>query len=185
MLRNWRSASSMQQDPPIPDVADHDPGEDVRFTLEQTGEWIRAADAKAGLLSAALAVLVAAITAKFDRAHVVNWADFPGDAIKAGLLAATLLSLVKSAYNLKGVLIPRTQPGSEPTRYSWPWVESASLEEIVKIPTSSSRREAWVQAKTLATIAKDKHRNFTTALRWSAITAGSFLLWVGSMAWFK
>jgi hypothetical protein len=130
-------------------------------------------------------VLVAAITAKFDRAHVANWSDFPGDAIKAGFLTATLLSLVKSAYNMKGVLIPRTQPGSEGTRYSWPWVENTSVERLVQLSPSTSRREAWVQAKTLATIAKDKHRNFTVALRWSAIATGFFLLWVGSLAWFK
>ncbi|MFJ3940063.1 hypothetical protein [Streptomyces parvus] len=157
----------------------------MRFALEQTGEWIRAADAKTGLLGAALAVLVAAITAKFDRAHVANWSEFPGDAIKAGLLAVTLISLVKSAYNMKSVLAPRTQPGSEATRYSWPWVESTSIEGLVQLPPSTSRREAWVQAKTLAIIAKEKHRNFTVALRWSAITTGFFLLWVGSLAWFE
>lgn len=184
MLLNRRRGPSTQN-ASASEIGGHDPGDDVRLTLEQSGEWIRAADAKTGLLGAALAVLVAAITAKFDRAHVAHWSDFPGDAIKAGLLAVTLFSLVKSAYNMKNVLIPRTQPGSERTRYSWPWVESASIEELVQLPHSTSRREAWVQAKTLAAIAKAKHSNFKIALRWSAITTGFFLLWVGSLAWFE
>lgn len=182
-LRRRRGQGS--QNSSAPTVVDHDPGEDVRFVLEQTGEWIRAADAKIGLLSAAIAVIVAAITGKFDRAHVAHWSNFPGDAIKAGLLAATMLSLVKSAYHMKGVLVPRVQPGSEGTRYSWPWVETSPVDTLTQLPSSTSRREAWVQAKTLAAIAVEKHRNFTAALRWSAITTGLFLLWVGSLAWFE
>lgn len=184
MLLRWRRRPE-SRNPSIPSVDDHDPGEDVRFILEQTGEWIRAADAKAGLLGAALAVLVSAITVKFDRAHVENWSNFPGDAIKAGLLVATMLALVKSAYHLKGVLLPRTQPGSESTRYSWPWVESSTADRLMQLSPSTSRREGWIQAKTLAIIAKEKHQNFTAALRWSAITTGLFLLWVGTLAWFE
>jgi hypothetical protein len=130
-------------------------------------------------------VIVAAIAGKFDRAHVVHWSDFPGDAIKAGLLTTTMLALAKCTYHMKGVLIPRIQPGDESTRYSWPWVASSAVDSLSQLSPSTSRREAWVQAKTLAAIAKEKHLNFTAALRWAAITTGLFLLWVGSLAWFE
>ncbi|MCC8453392.1 MULTISPECIES: hypothetical protein [Streptomyces] len=166
-------------------VDGQDPGEDVRFVLEQTGEWIRAADAKTGLLGAALAVLVAAIAAKFDRAHIAHWSDFPGDAIKGAILVATMLALIKAAYHMKGVLLPRTQSGDEDTRFSWPWVEKSTTEDLVRLSAATARREAWTQAKTLASIAKAKHEQFTYALKWSSITTALFFGWVVSLAWFE
>ncbi|MCX5293635.1 hypothetical protein [Streptomyces sp. NBC_00183] len=167
------------------EVESHDPGEDVRLVIEQTGEWIRSADAKTGLLGAALAVLVSAIAAKFDRPHIAHWSDFPGDAIKAALLAATMLSIVKSAYHMKGVLVPRTPPGAEETRYSWPRVADLPIDQLTALPAANSRREAWVQAKTLSIIAKVKHHQFILALRWSAIATALFLMWVGALTRFK
>jgi hypothetical protein len=182
VLLNWRRRAVERADS---QVESHDPGEDVRLLIEQTGEWIRSADAKAGLLGAALAVLVSAIAAKFDRPHVAHWSDFPGDAIKATLLVATMLSIVKSAYHMKGVLIPRTPPGAEATRYSWPRVADLPVDHLTALPAADSRREAWVQAKTLSIIAKVKHRQFILALRWSAIATVLFLIWVGALVRFK
>ncbi|MEU1171926.1 hypothetical protein [Streptomyces microflavus] len=165
--------------------SDQDPGEDVRFVLEQTGEWIRAADAKTGLLGAALAILVTAITAKFDRAHIAHWSDFPDGAIKGVMLMTTMLALIKSAYHMKGVLLPRIQPGDGDTRFSWPWIDKTTTEQLIRLSSATTRREAWIQAKTLSSIAKTKHEQFTYALKWSAVTTALFFGWAASLAWFE
>jgi hypothetical protein len=135
-------------------------------------------------LGAAAAVLISAIAAKFNRAHIAHWSHFPGDAIKAALLGATLISLIKCTYHMKNVLSPQVESGFEASRFSWPWVENTSIDALTQLPATSSRREAWAQAKMLAVIAKKKHRNFRLALWWFAAAAGIFLLWIAALAWF-
>ncbi|MEU9583262.1 hypothetical protein [Streptomyces werraensis] len=162
---------------------DHDPGEDVRFTLEQVGEWIRSADTKAGLLAPTLALLMSPAFDNFSKRQLTDFLDSPRNFLGALLFVGFGLTFVVAAFFVAQVLIPRTQHAVRSSRYSWPWLCETDLHVLTSLSPSESREEAWAQAKILAQIAQWKHRNFKLALR-TTIMNGIFLIsWLFVSAW--
>lgn len=147
---------------------------DVEFVIAQTGEWIRAADTKAGLLFGAVALLGgwAFASARAELALVRA-----GVAEPLGLLAIGLSALVITVAGglLLAVLMPRV--GISVTRYAWPWVAAVQLPDVMSLGTETRRQEAWIQAMALARIAGTKHRLLRGASWCSALGGATLLMW--------
>ncbi|NEC52449.1 hypothetical protein G3I18_28415 [Actinospica acidiphila] len=163
--------------------AGHDPGEDVRFTLEQVGEWIRSADTKAGLLAPTLALLMSPAFGNFNKRQLTNFLDSPREFIGASLFVGFGLTFGMAAFFVAQVLIPRTQHAVRSSRYSWPWLCDADLHVLTALSPAESREEAWAQAKNLAQIAQWKHKYFKLALRTTIINAVLLIAWLFITAW--
>ncbi|MFG2028141.1 hypothetical protein [Streptomyces sp. NPDC048825] len=161
----------------------HDPGEDVRFTLEQVGEWIRSADTKAGLLAPTLALLVSPAFDNFSKRQLIDFLDSPRDFIGTLLFVGFSLTFGMAAFFVAKVLIPRTQHAVRSSRYSWPWLCETDLHVLTALSPSESREEAWAQAKNLAQIAQWKHKNFKLALRTTIANAAFLTAWLFVSAW--
>lgn len=163
--------------------SDHDPGEDVRFSIEQTAEWIRGADTKTGLLGTAVAILVAAVSGKVHKAEFTLAFKSVHNSIEAAFLVAFLVCLFISSYQMVRVLVPRVQPGSSDSRYSWPWLANSSENQLRGLSAATSRSEAWVQAQTLAIICREKYKHFKCALMWALGCGLAFLGWAVALGW--
>ncbi|MFD9982947.1 hypothetical protein ACFWZJ_21485 [Streptomyces massasporeus] len=168
---------------PDESLANHDPGEDVRFTLEQVGEWIRSADTKAGLLAPTLALLVSPAFDNFSKKQLTDLLDSPRNFIGGVLFAGFGITFVMAAFFIASVLIPRTQHAMRSSRYSWPWLCETDLHILTSLSPSESREEAWAQAKNLAQIAQWKHKYFKMALRATIANAAFLITWLFVSAW--
>lgn len=142
----------------------HDPGEDVRFLIAQTSANIANADTKAGLLVAGLAVLLGGIATHGQSLLREPWRQGWHNIASAVGLSLAAVFAIASALLLVRVLIPRTFQPTEATRFAWPWLEAQTLDDLVKMPDESLRREAWIQVIELARIANKKYRAFKLGL---------------------
>lgn len=148
---------------------------DIEFLLGQTGEWIRSADTKSGLLLAALTVLLGSVSSSVRSLRGL-WSGHPHRLEALILLAGSVVLLAVAYALLVAVLLPR-HSSTTATRYAWPWVNTASLETLEHLPPDSRRTEAWRQAKQLAAIASRKHTLFTAAVWFSAGSTMCLLGW--------
>jgi hypothetical protein len=141
---------------------------DVRFAIDQFARLITNADAKGGLLGAALAVLVdsvgqqgRAIAHRLPPASTVDWAALL--ALLTGIAAIGL-----SVAFLVRAVVPRIERSGGFSRYSWPSVVVVPTGELVAADELSDREHGWRTAKIMASIAGRKFES----LRWA------FLCWV-------
>ena len=149
-------------------------GDDALTAISETGLWIRSADTKTGFGLTGLTILLAA-QASQARTLQVLWKDTSAAAAAEWLLALSVLTLGAAYLLFVGVLTPRTQT-TAPNRFSWPWVASASDDELQVLSRASVRREAWLQARTLASIAATKFRLLKWGIRSTAVSALLYLL---------
>jgi hypothetical protein len=174
--RRNRSTSPVPTPQPLPAPSNEPDTTDVEFLLGQTAEWIRAADTKAGLLLAALTVLLGGISSS-ARDLKTLWSGHHVDRLDALIVLAASVALLAVAYALLiAVLLPRRSSPAD-SRYAWPWVNSASLLDLERLTPDSRRTEAWRQAKQLAAIAARKHCLFTAAVWFSSGSVACFLAW--------
>lgn len=147
---------------------------DARFAITHVATSIANADAKAGLLAAALTFTVAAVAgqgaqiAKLIRSHSV----LDGFALLA--MALAVLALVVSALHVLRAVQPRVD-SADSTRFDWPSLADADVEALMAVPPAAAGREAWLHAKQLSLIARAKFAAIAVALRWFAL-GGAFLL---------
>lgn len=154
--------------------ADDDPGTDVLAVISETGLWIRSADTKTGFGLTGLTVLLAA-EASQARSLQILW-KAPSTAPATEWILATSVVFLAAAYCLfVGVLLPRSQVPKK-NRFSWPWLSRASDEQLEAIDSGAARREAWRQARVLATIASTKFRFLTLAIGATAVSALLYLV---------
>lgn len=174
--------------PPDDDAAGHAARhlEDAEFAITSFGAWIVSADTKAGLLSAATALLVGALVG--ERSNLVTAArgQLSIDVAVLGLLAFTAAALLLTAGFLGGVLYPRKSPHAD-SRFAWPrHVAPAPLDMTRLVEQRHDEeeiaKEAWLQATALATIARSKFRWFKHALVVFAISVLGFLALVATSA---
>jgi hypothetical protein len=154
--------------------ANDDPGTDVLAIISETGVWIRGADTKTGFGLTGLTVLLAA-EASQARTLQILWEATSAAPAAEWLLAASAVFLAVAYCLFVGVLLPRTQT-RKPNRFSWPWLCQASDEELGAIDSGAVRREAWLQARTLATIASTKFRFLNWAIRSTAVSVLLYLV---------
>lgn len=171
-MRRLRNGSAQTSGPTT--VLQSDTG-DVEFLLGQTGEWIRAADTKAGLLLAALTVLLGGISSSARNLRGL-WSAHRNHTAALTVLAISVVLLAIAYALLIALLLPhRSSPTA--TRYAWPWVHKTALRKLESLPLESRRKEAWVQAKQLASIASRKLGLFTAAVWASTASTACFLGW--------
>jgi len=77
---------------------------------------------------------------------------------------------------LVAVLLPRTR-FSGPSRYAWPWIAKAGLDDLEGLKPNSLREEGWRQARQLAEIAAFKYRYFASAVWVTAGSVGCLMVW--------
>ena len=151
------------------------PTSDVEFVVGQTGEWIRNADTKTGLLLTGLTVLLAGISGHAGDLRAV-WSANTEPPVAVWVLAGSVAFLAVAYGLLVAVLVPRTT-GLQPSRYSWPWLATQSLAQLEALAPSTARSEALTQARTLAGIAARKYKFFALAVWASGASIGLFLIW--------
>lgn len=154
--------------------------DDAYQAITTIGGWVTNAEAKVGLLTAAVTVLAGAVVRQRDQVEQLLLATVDTRGL-IGLIAlgVCVVALVVCAWHLFRALQPHLDVGQEPSRFAFPDLAGAEL-EVLADPASvaTARREAWVQAQTLARIARDKYRSFALALR-AGIAAGiAFVGWL-------
>jgi hypothetical protein len=148
---------------------------DAEFVIGQTGDWIRSADTKAGLLFGALAVLSGWLGSSAEGLRGL-WSGQPHQLDALIALAGCVVLLAVANVLLVGVLIPRRSTDAA-TRYAWPSVSKKSLDDLLALTPETRREEAWKQAKQLAEIASRKHDLFAVAVWFSIGSVLCFLTW--------
>ena len=149
---------------------------DARFAITHVATSITNADAKAGLLAAALSFTVAAVSgqraeiAKLIRAHSV----VDGFALLA--MALAVLAFTISAVHILHAIQPRVDSAAS-TRFGWPSLADADVDELAAVPPAAAGREAWLHAKQLSLIARAKFADITVALRWFGFGAAFLFAW--------
>ena len=138
-------------DPQSESVSPRHDLEDAHHAIDYVSGWIRAADTKAGLLSAAIALMITGMLQQDNPIGTVP-TDLAGIArvlIWVGLLVAVLA--------VGATIAPRTSPTATPCRFAFPTLADGRWTRSVA-SRSNIADEAWVQAKALAVIAKRKHQ---------------------------
>ncbi len=142
--------------PPVP-VEPADDLADAHKALGYFGTWINSADTKAGLLSAALAVVIAAVTqqrgAVADVVRPANGGELAALCLLGLLGAFVIVALVA----LARAITPRTQPSDIPSRFGFPTVAFHGWKHL-PATRAQAAEEAWSQAHALAGIAATKNR---------------------------
>lgn len=91
------------------------------------------------------------------------------------VLAAAILSLAIAYVLAISVLVPRTR--SVRSRYAWPWLATASADELLALRPGEAPAEAWIQAKALAVIARIKFSRFKLAVWATAVSVALLITW--------
>ncbi|MFE3054822.1 hypothetical protein [Nocardia sp. NPDC059239] len=141
------------------------PWEDAKLAMTEFGNWIKNADTKVTILTAALGILVASTASNIDTLHAAlsnpafrhKWIL----SVPLGLLCCAILATAGFAYQ---ALKPRSGGASTQNRFSWPSVADSSCPPSDLDPMATLV-EAWTQNHALARIAALKYRAFANALR--------------------
>jgi hypothetical protein len=144
---------------------------EARFAVTEIGSWIRAADAKATVLTAAVGVVLAAASTHAD--NVTRGLHHAGTSRYWLLAPGVGLFLVSSAgagVALYRVLTPRKDIGTRLNHFAWPSLASEASPSIPGLK-DDLQFEAWEQAHLLSRIAAKKYAAFRWALRWFAMQA--------------
>lgn len=146
--------------------------EDAKFAIQETGGWVKNADAKVTILGAAIGVLFAATIARLaDFVHVVRSAP---DCLPLYwvLLVGFSTCLAAAGMFIFDALRPRTAHAAG-NRFAWPSL-AATSPNLLLFEEAGVSAEAWQQAHTLACIASRKYRAFARALISFAVALVSF-----------
>lgn len=93
------------------------------------------------------------------------------------LLAVCAVFLVVAGAWLFTALRPRLD-NDKASRFAFPHLADADLDELADYDPEEVRREAWMQAQTLAKIGLGKYRRFNNALFCSLAAGLGFLGWL-------
>lgn len=139
--------------------------------------WIQNADTKAGLLSAALAVVLGAMAQQGKVLGDVLRPNHLGEWAALVLLCCLGFTVLVATISLALVLTPRTPPPQEPSRFGFPTVAS---DEWKHSPATRAQAgaEAWGQAQVLALIAARKYATLRFAARSVFLGIPLFAAWV-------
>jgi hypothetical protein len=170
----WHSNKSRPAVAPQPDANGQSPAE-IEFILDQVSQWIRNADTKTGLLLTGLIIILGAISSRAKDLRAL-WASNASRPAALWFLGAAVVLLAIAFALLIVVLLPRARL-SGPSRYAWPWIAKASLDDLKGLSSASLREEGWCQAKQLAEIAAFKYRYFANAVWVTAGSVGCLLVW--------
>lgn len=149
---------------------------DIEFILDQVSQWIRNADTKTGLLLTGLVIILGAISSRAKDLRAL-WTSNASRPAALWFLGAAVVLLAIAFALLVAVLLPRAR-FSGPSRYSWPWIAKASMDDLKGLKPDALREEGWRQAKQLAEIAAFKYRYFASAVWVAAGSVGCLMVWI-------
>lgn len=154
------------------------PPDDAYLALSTNGTWINNADTKNGLLATALAALTIAAVKQRPRVEVLvdGGIDRRG-AVALALIAVAAVSVLVAGYWLFEALRPRLGNDTN-SRFAFPHLAEADLDDYAVYDAEDVRREALLQAQTLARIGLAKYIRFSNALVCTAIAGLAFLGWL-------
>lgn len=156
-----------------------EPVEDAYQAITTIGGWVTNAETKIGLLAAAVTVLAGAVVRQQERVELLLRSPV-GCRASAALVA--LASCVAALALCAGYLFSALRPHlhqSEFSRFAFPDLADADLEMLADATSlQSARREAWVQARTLARIARAKYHSFTRALVAAIVAGTTYAAWL-------
>lgn len=140
-----------------------------------TAEWVRAADSKAGFAMTALTILLTAMATDLPQVRGL-WSE-PRASWTVLVLLASCLAVTAAITCSILVVVPRTR-GLTPNRFSWPWIASASQDDVLDhVKRGSAEDDAWLQAHELAVIAGRKYKWLGWSLRAGIVAALTFAFW--------
>lgn len=138
--------------------------------LDQVANWVRFADTKATVLTAALGVV---LTLLLSNAPAVLKAARTGEVPAIVLGCAAVLagvSFVCTLVSLVRALMPRRSAEGPVNRFSWPLLAEASAQELADhLADVDAATDAWAQARVLAATAKTKFDHCADAVVWFTI----------------
>jgi hypothetical protein len=182
--RNLRRRGSQSSPDAQPHPAEGgDTAVEARFAITEIGNWVRAADAKTTVLTAAIGIVLAAVSTSADA--ITRGLHHSGTArywLLAPALAILLVASLAGAWSVYQVLTPRTTVGVGMNHFAWPAVAGQPQPPIPR-PNDDLQAEAWEQAHLLAHIAAKKYHAFQVALRWFGLQAFSATASVAAATW--
>lgn len=135
---------------------------DAHFAIGYASGWVTNADTKAGLLSAAIALILGASGQQISKIHLIMALRNGAAWTALALLVAMGICVVTAIGALASVLIPRTTPPRRPSRFGYPTLSSPAWKHT---PASrvEAAEEAWDQAGVISGIASTKFRALRVA----------------------
>jgi hypothetical protein len=136
------------------------PNDGAMTALSEIAQWVRFADAKAGLLAAGLGVLLAGTAAQ--AATIVD-AVSQGGALVALVAVAfawwAIFALALVVFLMHAIGPRTTTTGSNVNRFAWPSQARTSTGDLAgHVSTTSRDSDAWRQVVDLSTVAAAKYR---------------------------
>lgn len=128
---------------------------DAHHAIGYFSTWINNADTKAGLLSAALAVVIAGGAQQAHSIGDVARPDGPSELAALVVLCLLGAALAVGIVALAMVVTPRTPHSQPPSRFGFPTVASHAW-RCERSSRENAASEAWGQAHVLAQIAARK-----------------------------
>lgn len=139
--------------------------------------WVRFADTKATILSAALGVMVTVLVSN-TTAIVASFRVGTGAAIAVGFLA--LVGVGSFVAALEGVITAvtsRSTATGPPNRFSWPLLSKTTTEELGHhLRNTTAGDDAWDQVLVLSRVAEVKYAACNRATVWFAVFTGATVL---------
>jgi len=143
-----------------------DPSEDLvdaHHAIGYAGTWINNADTKAGLLAAALAVVVAGATQQSEAIQDALRPANGGEAVALVLLCLLGATVAIATLGLALATLPRTPPPQAPSRFGFPTLASPGWRHV-PATRAQAATEAWAQAQVLSRIAARKYATLRVAV---------------------
>jgi hypothetical protein len=152
--------------------------DDAVTALTSIGPWVNNADTKIGLLAAAMTVLTGALVHQRPRVEqLIRASASARNDVALAFIALSAVSLVVSAGWLLHALRPRLH-NDKPSRFAFPHLAALDVDVLALHDAEAVRKEAWIQAKTLAEIVLAKYRCFSHALSCAVVAGAGFVAWL-------
>jgi hypothetical protein len=151
--------------------------DDALPAMTSLTSWVGNADTKIGILTGGLVLLTGSYVRQRRPVETVLNALEPLGVVALVLLALGVLALACAIGHVLVALRPRLAPGDR-SRFSFPHLAEADLDELMAGDAIQVRREAWSQARTLARIVRAKYQSFRRALSCTVISSLLLGAWV-------
>lgn len=170
--------------PPAPPVCDQphvasraDGGQQA---LDQVANWVRFADTKATIMTAALGVALTMLMTNARTIAIGIKLDHPGAYIVSALAFITLLAFCYTLYWLLRSIAPELGVRYRGiNRYAWPALVDRTADKVIEhADTTDVRMELWQQVIDLADMANRKFDACSRAIRGFAVFVTASLVCV-------
>ena len=125
---------------------------------DQVAQWVRFADTKATILSAALGLVTTLLVTQLPLvADQIHDDHGTGGVILSSLAAITVGAFAVALLNLVRTISPRTDSDVALNRFGWPSLATHTNEEVRRhVRTADPVTEIWDQVRFLSVLAKRK-----------------------------